>query len=35
MLADPFGHQWFLGTRKEAVNPEEMQKRYTDSFKVA
>ena len=35
MLADPFGHQWFLGTRKEAISPEEMQKRYTDSFKVA
>ena len=35
MLADPFGHQWFLGTRKETVSPEEMQKRYAESFKVA
>jgi PhnB protein len=34
MLADPFGHQWFLGTHKEAVTPEDMQKRYADSFKV-
>jgi PhnB protein len=25
MLADPFGHQWFLGTRKETVSPERMQ----------
>jgi PhnB protein len=33
MIADPFGHQWFLSTRKEAVSAEEMQKRYTDSFK--
>lgn len=25
----------FLGTPKEVISPEEMQKRYTDSFKVA
>jgi PhnB protein len=34
MIADPFGHQWFLATRKEAVSPEEMQKRYGASFEV-
>ncbi|MGD0864213.1 MAG: VOC family protein [Rhizomicrobium sp.] len=34
MIADPFGHQWFLSTRKEAVSTEEMQKRYSDSFKA-
>jgi PhnB protein len=33
MIADPFGHQWFLATRKEAVDTAEMQKRYSDSFK--
>ncbi|HEX4078435.1 MAG TPA: VOC family protein [Rhizomicrobium sp.] len=32
MIADPFGHQWFLGTRKEDVTPEEMRQRYKDSF---
>lgn len=32
MIADPFGHQWFLGTQKEEVTPEEMQKRYHESF---
>ena len=32
MIADPFGHQWFLATRKEAVSTEEMQKRYDASF---
>jgi PhnB protein len=32
MIADPFGHQWFLGTRKESVSPEEMRKRYKESF---
>ncbi len=26
-LADPFGHQWSLGTHIEDVSPEEMQKR--------
>jgi PhnB protein len=33
MIADPFGHQWFLATRKSAVSAEDMQKRYSDSFK--
>ncbi|MGH6878752.1 MAG: VOC family protein [Rhizomicrobium sp.] len=32
MIADPFGHQWFLGTRKENITPEEMQRRYRESF---
>jgi PhnB protein len=26
-LADPFGHIWNIGTRKEAVSPDEMQRR--------
>lgn len=34
MIADPFGHQWFLATRKDAVSAEEMQKRYNASFEV-
>lgn len=34
MIADPFGHQWFLATRKEAVSAEEMQKRYDNSFEA-
>ncbi|MBN9532849.1 MAG: VOC family protein [Alphaproteobacteria bacterium] len=29
LIADPFGHQWFLATRKEEVSPAEMQKRFT------
>ena len=33
MIADPFGHQWFLATRKEEVSPNEMQKRFAESFK--
>ncbi|HEY5046881.1 MAG TPA: VOC family protein [Rhizomicrobium sp.] len=33
MIADPFGHQWFLATRKKAVSPEEMQEHYSESFK--
>ena len=26
-LTDPFGHQWSIGTHKEDVSPEEMQRR--------
>ena len=26
-LADPFGHRWHIGTHKEDVTPEEMEKR--------
>ncbi|HJT41977.1 MAG TPA: VOC family protein [Rhizomicrobium sp.] len=29
MIADPFGHQWFIGTPIEDVTPEEMQARYS------
>jgi PhnB protein len=32
MIADPFGHQWFLGTRKETLTPEQMKQRYEQSF---
>ncbi|HEX3430714.1 MAG TPA: VOC family protein [Rhizomicrobium sp.] len=32
MIADPFGHQWFLGTRKESLTPHEMRERYAKSF---
>jgi PhnB protein len=28
-LLDPFGHRWNIATRKEAVSPEEMQRRWT------
>jgi PhnB protein len=28
MIADPFGHQWFIGTPIAEVSPEEMQARY-------
>jgi len=28
MIADPFGHQWFIGMPLEDVSPEEMQARY-------
>jgi PhnB protein len=33
MIADPFGHQWFLATRKENISPQEMQKRFEKSYK--
>ena len=32
MIADPFGHLWFIATRKEDVSPEEMQARFAQSF---
>ena len=28
MIADPFGHSWFVATLKEQVAPEEMQRRW-------
>jgi PhnB protein len=28
-IADPFGYKWMVSTRKEAVSPEEMQKRWS------
>jgi PhnB protein len=33
MIADPFGHQWFVATRKETVTPGEMRKRYAAMVK--
>jgi PhnB protein len=33
MIADPFGHQWFISTRKESISPEEMSARYTEMMK--
>lgn len=32
MIADPFGHCWFLATRREEVSPEEMQRRFSAAF---
>jgi PhnB protein len=31
MIADPFGHQWFIGTPTGEVSPAEMQARYDDA----
>jgi uncharacterized glyoxalase superfamily protein PhnB len=31
MIADPFGHQWFIGTPIAEVSPEEMQARYDEA----
>ena len=28
MVADPFGHSWFIASKAEDVSPEEMQKRW-------
>ena len=33
IIRDPFGHEWLLGGHLESVTPEEMQRRYTASFK--
>lgn len=33
-LRDPFGYAWLLGHQIEAVEPEEMQRRYTAMFKA-
>jgi PhnB protein len=30
LIADPFGHEWFIGTPTGEVSPEEMQARYDD-----
>ena len=32
MIADPFGHAWFVATLKEMVSPEEMQRRWTSAL---
>jgi PhnB protein len=31
MIADPFGHRWFIGTPIAEVSPEEMQARYDEA----
>jgi PhnB protein len=35
MIADPFGHHWHLATRKKAVTPAEMQKKYSEMLQGA
>jgi len=30
MIADPFGHQWFIGTPTFEITPEDMQARYDE-----
>jgi PhnB protein len=32
MIADPFGHHWYLATRQKTVSPREMQKIYSAMF---
>lgn len=32
MLQDPFGHRWMLASRREEVTPQEMQRRWTETF---
>jgi PhnB protein len=32
MLADPFGHKWFVATHIEDVSPAEMQRRFTKAL---
>ena len=32
MVADPFGYKWFISTRVDEVSPEEMQRRFSESF---
>jgi PhnB protein len=32
MIADPFGHHWFIGTPTAEVSPEEMQARYAEGL---
>ena len=34
MLADPFGHHWFVSMHIEDVSPEEMQRRFTAAMSV-
>ena len=35
MLADPFGHSWFVATQIEELDPAEMQKRWAKVFEAA
>ena len=32
MIVDPFGHSWFVASRKEEVTPEEMQRRWDEAL---
>lgn len=32
MIADPFGHSWFISTQTEAISPAEMQRRWSKAF---
>lgn len=32
-LADPFGHHWFIASRKEEISPEEVRRRYEELIK--
>jgi PhnB protein len=34
LIADPFGHQWFVATHKKNVGADAMQEHYTQSFKA-
>lgn len=35
MVADPFGHHWFIAQKVEDVSPEEMQRRWTQMLESA
>ena len=35
LIADPFGHQWFIATPIGDVSPKEMQRRFTESLTAA
>jgi len=34
LIADPFGHSWFVTTQIEDVSPAEMQRRWTKAFET-
>src|SRR5689334_5904252 len=34
LIADPFGHSWFVSTQVEDVSPAEMQRRWTKAFET-
>ena len=34
MVADPFGHQWYISQHLRDVSPAEMQKHFTEAFKT-
>jgi PhnB protein len=33
LIADPFGHEWFIASRIAEVTPQEMQRRWNESFR--